>query len=651
MNSVSIIYADNAKYYLDLGAEGKDEYFSKDLDPRGTFLGEAAKDLGLHGDKIEHQDMRFRNLFDGLSPDGNTVLRRQQKERIYYHFTDPKTKKTKIISKKIAQEIKQENPELFKTNIKTTVSKPIIGFDNVFSANKDVDVLWALAPTKELRQQIHSYHKEAVAEAIESFKTYVKSRSGKGGKDHVSAKLVLAVFDHTTSRELDPNLHSHVVMLNLGLKPDSKWGALHGESILAEGRYISGQVYQNALRKRVELGLGLKCKTRNFEQGKGKTFTVVGLSPELKREFSQRSIQIEKMLTPNMTGAEKRVVVLKTRRQKIRDLATEELIQDWQNRAKAHNFDWDKLLELNSLEHQSSKLADIDNQKSIAVEPSDTKTSTSKELFSPPATSPAPKKPIKQKVAVEKEYRTFKPQKKSQKHYQTTAKTPARPRNKSKKLKQTYRAIATHLQQNQPAKGFKQEQILFAALQATGKTISEAKKIADKFSSKYVRKSRATRRFRLNFNGHKIVDFRSIRNKIVTKAKRLWEIHQKMKRFGTGVKVFYLYCTGKISRKQYLLCKRHQELAKQRYNREISRDYYLKEIDKIRRAKQIPAHQFIIRAYQTVGLMSKKQADYWCKIVKEYRKPIPLDIFNNRINKWNKQILGKTRAQKSSLTR
>jgi|GEM_PF-3558576 len=635
MNSVSIIYADNAKYYLDLGAEGKDDYYSSDLDPRGTFLADEIKEFSIHGDKIEHQDPRFRNLFDGLSPDGSKVLRHQQKERIYYHFSDPETKKTKVISKKIAQEIKQENPNLFETNIKTTVSKPIIGFDNVFSANKDVDVLWALAPTKELRQQIHNYHKEAVAEAIESFKTYVKSRSGKGGKDHVSAKLVLAVFNHTTSRELDPNLHSHVVMLNLGLKPDSKWGALHGESILAEGRYISGQVYQNALRKRIELGLGLKCKTRHFEQGKGKTFTVVGLSPELKREFSQRSLQIEKVVTANMTGAEKRVAVLKSRRQKIRDLATDELMQDWQNRAKAYDFDWDKLLELNSLEHRFSKSADIDNQKSPTAELLNTKTPTSKELHTPPVASPAPKKPRKQKVGVENEYRTFKPRKKSRRvSDRTTVKTPTRPQNKSQKLKKTYRAIATHLQQNQPAKGFKAEQILFAALEATEGNQQQAQKVAQQFQSRYVRKSRVNRRLRLKKSGHKLINFRRIRKRIAETAKLLWDIHTDLKRIGTRVKVLYLYATGKISRKQFLLCKEHQKLAQQRWNREISRETYVIGLDKIRREKQIPAHPWVIRSYQTLGLLSKKQADYWCKITKEYRKPIPLDVISKRLNSW-----------------
>ncbi len=575
MNSVSIVYLNNINYYLELGKEGQGNYYTSDLDPQGIFLGEGAKELGIYGDKIEHQDKRLKHLFNGCSPDGKSSRKQVQKDRTYYLFTDPKTNKTKVIGKAKAETIFRENPQLYKTNVKTKVSRAISGFDNVFSAPKDVDVIWALAPTSELRHQIHNYHKEAVKEAIKSFDNYVKSRSGKGGKNHVSAKLVLAVFDHTTSRELDPNLHTHVVMLNLGKKPDEHWGSLYGETILKEGRYISGQVYQNSLRRQIEKGLGLTTKDRPFEQGKGKSFYIEGLGTELKREFSKRAQKIEEAVTYDMTGAQKRVAVLKTRKDKIRDLATEELIAEWQTRAKEYEFDWQKLVK----------------------------------------STPEKEQPRRNYKQVDTAY-SF---------------------SETNNLEKTYSKIATNLQQNQPRKGFKQEQVLFAALEATGENLPKAQNIAYQFNSQYIRKSRVNRRFRLNFNGHKIVDYRGMRTKIATTARRLSEIHQKIKRLGTEVKGIYLYSTGKISRKQYLLYKRHQKLAKQRWNREISGDYYLKEVDKIRRDKKITAYPWIIRSYQTLGLMSKKQADYWCKIVKEYRHPTPLDIIATRISSWDRE--------------
>jgi len=60
-------------------------------------------------------------------------------------------------------------------------------------------------------------HRAAVAEALKETETYVASRVRQGGanEDRSTSNLVLAVYHHDTSRDLDPQLHTHAVAANL----------------------------------------------------------------------------------------------------------------------------------------------------------------------------------------------------------------------------------------------------------------------------------------------------------------------------------------------------------------------------------------------------------------------------------------------------
>jgi conjugative relaxase-like TrwC/TraI family protein len=48
----------------------------------------------------------------------------------------------------------------------------------------------------------------------------VSARRGKGGTSIEPADLVFAIFDHRTSRNLNPTMHAHSLLLNVGMRRD-----------------------------------------------------------------------------------------------------------------------------------------------------------------------------------------------------------------------------------------------------------------------------------------------------------------------------------------------------------------------------------------------------------------------------------------------
>jgi conjugative relaxase-like TrwC/TraI family protein len=340
MNSISIAHAGNEKYYLKLG---KEDYYTAAFDPSGVFIGKGAKRLGIEGKRIEQNDERLKNLFRGLSPDGERLLRQgayQIRNYKSWQFKDTDTGKVSTFKseKSIPPHLKEKVKEI------TQERRSVVAYDNVFSAPKDFSILWSLAPDNLTRQRLHNIHEYAVSRAIkylEENACYV--RSGKAGAKCEKAEAIFAVFQHTTSRELDPQLHSHVVMLNVGFNSCGKSLALDGRKIL-EHRYTSGMVYQNTLRRSLELNFQVNTFDKPFSDGKGVSFGVVGISPQLREKFSERSQQIEKMVSPNMSPKEVRTQVLASRKEKNLTIETKDLIAAWQKRGRDLGFLWENVV-------------------------------------------------------------------------------------------------------------------------------------------------------------------------------------------------------------------------------------------------------------------------------------------------------------------
>ena len=90
------------------------------------------------------------------------------------------------------------------------------GLDMTFSADKSVSALWAIADP-ELRSEIESAHNDAARAALAGTVlrhcawTRLQERDGTRV---VAADIMGAMFQHGTSRENDPQLHTHCTIFN-----------------------------------------------------------------------------------------------------------------------------------------------------------------------------------------------------------------------------------------------------------------------------------------------------------------------------------------------------------------------------------------------------------------------------------------------------
>ena len=210
------------------------------------------------------------------------------------------------------------------------------GWDLTLSAPKSVSLAWALAD-EPLRRSLASAHREAATAAF-SFLERVggRARRGLGGRDgHVEAGLAVACFTHPASRELDPQLHTHGIVLNIAHGEDARWTALDSRTIYLHRR-AAGAIYRAELRDRVAAlgGRWAALDRRGLSE-------LDGFAPETLRTFSQRRSAIEAALEKSgQSGrAASEAACLATRHDKV-EVELKELRATWA--ARAGELGWER---------------------------------------------------------------------------------------------------------------------------------------------------------------------------------------------------------------------------------------------------------------------------------------------------------------------
>jgi conjugative relaxase-like TrwC/TraI family protein len=227
------------------------------------------------------------------------------------------------------------------------------GFDVTFSAPKSVSVLMALAGPAVVGEVL-SAHRQAAAEALGLLES-LSARAARG--HHGDGKraprietdgFVAAAFTHTTSRALDPQLHTHVVIANLARGADGRWSALDSRTLHREA-VTASYLYQHRLRAELTKRLGVRWSP--VERGIAE---IDGIPPAVRREFSTRRRQIEAALAeqPEPAGQRGRwrqlaaqAACLATRPVK-RHQPAEQLRAQWAERASAAGLDLAQLQQL-----------------------------------------------------------------------------------------------------------------------------------------------------------------------------------------------------------------------------------------------------------------------------------------------------------------
>jgi conjugative relaxase-like TrwC/TraI family protein len=169
--------------------------------------------------------------------------------------------------------------------IKGTGDRHKVGDDFTFSANKSVSLAF-MAADDELQRGILEDFREATHTAIAYLERNAITRTGKDGVDRENVKgITCAVFQHFASRELDPQLHAHVLMFNAAERQDGKFGTLDGAPFYAL-KMTAGALWRADLANRLA--------ERGFEIAKDAkdNFKIVGIKQEWVDEKSTRRQQI-----------------------------------------------------------------------------------------------------------------------------------------------------------------------------------------------------------------------------------------------------------------------------------------------------------------------------------------------------------------------
>lgn len=214
----------------------------------------------------------------------------------------------------------------------------VAGFDMTFSAPKSVSLLHALGDP-EVVDAVAAGHEEAVRAAM----SYVERRALAVRRRGPAAPVAVptsvdgvaaAGFVHRVSRALDPHLHTHVVVANVGRGPEGEWSALDGRGVYAHAS-ATDALYHVHLRDELTRRLGVSWDPP--DRGRA---DIAGIGPEVRREFSRRAAEIAAHLAERelASGRARTVAGFVTRADKDPLLGADDLRPEWEGRALAVGF-------------------------------------------------------------------------------------------------------------------------------------------------------------------------------------------------------------------------------------------------------------------------------------------------------------------------
>jgi conjugative relaxase-like TrwC/TraI family protein len=170
------------------------------------------------------------------------------------------------------------------------VDARVASFDLSLSDPKSVSLL-AAGSSAEVRAEVQAGRHAAIRQVLGWLEQEaVGVRRGHNGTERFRGQgVTAAAFDHRTSREGDPQWHTHVLVQNATLGPDGRWSALDSKKLYAHAM-TADRIYHAALR--AELTRRLDVRWRQVDPRSGAA-EIDGLhDPELLRAFSKRRAQV-----------------------------------------------------------------------------------------------------------------------------------------------------------------------------------------------------------------------------------------------------------------------------------------------------------------------------------------------------------------------
>jgi conjugative relaxase-like TrwC/TraI family protein len=230
-------------YYIRELATDHQQYLSGHGESPGRWYGAAATSLGLQG---EASPAGFQAMFEGRDPTTGELLGRPHGRNA------------------------------------------VPAFDVVLRPTKSVSILYGLGDAATGRAVLAAHH-AGLAEAVAYLDGHLGARRGHAGHEHVSGQGLLAVgFDHRTSREGDPLLHTHLVIANRVRGPDGRWTALDGRDLFRH-RLAADAIYRATYQRELVRTLGVEWTAADSHGNR----ELAGMPEALVRGFSKRAGQID----------------------------------------------------------------------------------------------------------------------------------------------------------------------------------------------------------------------------------------------------------------------------------------------------------------------------------------------------------------------
>lgn len=273
----------------------KDDYYAgKDgsAEAGGAWYGQGAERLGLTGVVEPGQ---FQELLDGKLPSGEQLgtIREKGGEKEHKH-----------------------------------------GWDMTFSAPKSASILGLVGDDERLLRA----HDESVREAIDWMEGNLAGYRKRGWLSsvdhHNSGNVTAALFQHATSRDKDPQLHTHVVVMNMTHDEDGKWRSLNSKK-LYDFKMAMGNIYRAAYAERIqELGYSIE---RIAPDGR---FEISAVPEEVRSDMSRRSNTIREAMAERGLEGDKsaeRVALMTRPTKQVSPIG--ELQLEWRERNAKLGFD------------------------------------------------------------------------------------------------------------------------------------------------------------------------------------------------------------------------------------------------------------------------------------------------------------------------
>ncbi|MBJ7440864.1 MAG: relaxase domain-containing protein [Sphingopyxis sp.] len=201
------------------------------------------------------------------------------------------------------------------------------GWDFAVNAPKSVSIMALVAGD----ERVLAAHEGAVTAAISYLEEQAQLRRRDDGKivHETTGRILVARFTEHGSRELDPHVHTHLVVLNMTNHADGDPLASLESRVMYGEQRVAGQIYRNALAYSLrEAGYEIDADPRSG------LFEIRGVPKDLIDQFSQRAGAIEVHAREHGLVGQKaqRASFYATRKAKVK-IGKEDLTAQWHQRA------------------------------------------------------------------------------------------------------------------------------------------------------------------------------------------------------------------------------------------------------------------------------------------------------------------------------